>query len=127
MDPLIKDTLAELKLDVKEGFRGVNEQIRTLVTRGEFIAVVERIDAQHSALRRDFDTHEGKTDGIVSESRADLAAATKRDDDAHESIRKEFGAAFEAFKASNRWAIGISITSVGILFTIITWLINNIP
>lgn len=125
MDPLIKDTLSEIKTDVKEGFKGVNEQIKNLVTKGEFNAVIERVDAQHQALRRDFDNHEGRTDGIVSESRADLKRVSDSEVAAHDAIRKDFAEALGDFKASNRWAIGISITSVGILFTIITWAINN--
>lgn len=107
MDQDIRDSLQDIKTSVRDGFAATNRRIDDLVTIGEFRATVERIDAQHGTLRRDFDNHEALTPGIVSASEA-------RD----EAIRTEFRQELDSFRTTTRWAVGIAATAVGLITTI---------
>ena len=107
MDQDIRDALADIKGSVSDGFRDTNARIDKLVTQGEFKATVERLDAQHSTLRRDHDT---------------LSASAVKE---HAGIRAEWGAEIGEFRSSTRWAVGIAVTIAGLVFGIISWAIQT--
>ncbi len=119
MDQDIRDALTDLRADVRTGFSDINKRIDALVSRTEFAATVERLDAQHSMLRRDFDNHEATSAAHVSEVRqADDAVLTKAQA-ASAAIREELHKELQGFRATTRWAIGISVTSAGVLVSLI--------
>lgn len=113
MDEDIRASLSDIRTDVKDGFSGVNGRIDMLVTKGEFDATVQRLDSQHDSLRREFNTHEGATANHMAQVRADDS-----------EIRKEFKGELEGFKATTRWAIGLSATGAAILVSLVQWLFS---
>ena len=116
MEQDIRDALTDLKTQVRDGFAQTNQRIADLVTIGEFRATVERVDAQHATLRRDFEVHKAETPSIVQ-------ASESRD----EAIRQEFRSELEGFRATTRWAVGIAATAVGLVCTIASVIINTLP
>jgi hypothetical protein len=117
MDPDIKDYLSDIKLQVKEGFTrvdarfdGTDKQIDQLVTKGEFNAVIHRIDSEHQGLRRDHNNLSVKAERAIE-------AANKGD----LNIRAELHQELDAFRAASRWSVGISLTIATGVFGIITW------
>lgn len=122
MDQDIRDALTDLRADVRTGFSDINKRIDALVSRTEFAATVERLDAQHAALRKDFDAHEEASLSHVAEVRnADDIVLTKAQA-MSAAIREELHKELQGFRTTTRWAIGISVTSAGFLVTVI-WMI----
>lgn len=119
MDPDIRTALTDLKTDLKtdlrEGFDRQSKQIDAMVTRGEFTATVERLDSSMKNLQRDLNVHE-------SEAPAHRQAALDR----AEAVRTEVRGELEGFRATTRWAIGLSATGAGILVAALTWIIDII-
>lgn len=112
MDEDIRAAIADLKLDLKDGFKSVNARIDTLVTKDAFDATVQRLDAQHGTLRRDFDAHE-------QAAPAHRAAAAAR----AEAVRAEVKTELEGFRTTTRWAIGITVPATGLLVSLAQWLL----
>ncbi len=80
----------ELREDIREGFKSVNSRIDNLVTRNEFSAELKRIDEKH-------------------QSHVD---ATSKNFD---SVGEQLG----AISNTTKWAIGITVTVVALVFTVI--------
>lgn len=91
----------ELKTDIREGFKAINERIDNLVTRNELNAELKRIDEKH-------EQH---------------AADTLREFANRDRVNKERDSALDArmdqFTISTRWSIGIAVTAVAIIVSII--------
>lgn len=122
MDQDIRDALTDLRADVRTGFSDINKRIDALVSRTEFAATVERLDAQHAALRKDFDTHEAASAAHVNEVRAADDLILSKAQAASAAIREELHKELEGFRNTTRWAIGIAATSAGVL-TAVVWAI----
>ena len=115
MDQDIREALADIKVSVRDGFKDVNARIDRLVTKGEFEATVQRLDAQHATLRRDFDAHEAASAAHVQEVREADAAVEAKATAATELVRTELHKELEGFRSTTRWAIGIAATGAGVL------------
>ena len=113
MDEDIRLALADIRQQVRDGFSDVSKRIDQMVTRGEHTATVERLDAQHATLRRDFDAHERRTEQIIKDNRA-----------ADEAIRAEVKRELNEFSTQARWSVGIAVTLAGFVFGLISWAIN---
>jgi hypothetical protein len=87
----------ELREDIRAGFESINSRIDNLVTRNEFKSEIRRIDEKH-------DNHVNST----------VAAFKERDEDLEKVI------------VGNRWALGISLTAVAIIVTVVTAIIDAI-
>ena len=107
MEPDIREALSEIRADVRTGFDKVNKRIDSLISRGEFKATVQRIDAQHETLRRDHDN---------------LDRTAKHE---HAGIRDEMHKGLDSFSTQARWAVGIAVSIVSVVFGIITWVANT--
>lgn len=108
MDDDIRGALADLKTDIKGGFEAVNRRIDDMVTRNEFTATVQRVDAQHVALRDVFNKHE-----------LDTHQRYKTVQESDDSIRLEMRAEFEKMRGAQRWALGLLIPAAALIATII--------
>ncbi len=115
MDPDIREALADIKSDVRDGFKAVNERIDRLVTKGEFEATIQRIDAQHATLRRDFDSHETRTEAHYTQTRTD-----------DEAVKRELKGELEGFRATARWALGLAAPVVAVIAAIVFGVLNAI-
>jgi hypothetical protein len=113
VDPDIRDALSDIKAQVREGFDAVNKRIDLLVTKGEFEATVQRLDAQHGTLRRDFDGHERRTEQIIKDNR-----------EADNAIRTDLFRELEGFRTTTRWAIALAASAAAILVSLMSWLLN---
>lgn len=113
MDPDIRQALVDLKTDLRTGFSDQSNKIDQMVTRGEFVATVERLDSMLVILRRDFDGHE-------AEAPAHRTAAFNR----VEAVRREVRADMDGFRVTTRWAITLSATGAGILVALLSWLLG---
>lgn len=103
MDEDTRASLTEIKTDVRQGFADVKQEIKELVTRGEFNATVQRLDAQHDMIRRDFTAHE-------EAAPAHRQAAMDR----VETVRKEVN--------STIWkAVTLAVAGAGVLVSVINW------
>jgi hypothetical protein len=80
----------ELREDIREGFKTVNARIDNLVTRNEFAAELKRIDEKHESHVE----QTAKNFSNVGEQLASISNTTK-------------------------WAIGITVTVVALVFTVI--------
>lgn len=111
MEEDIRDALA----DIKTSIRAVDKRIDALVTRGEFQATIQRVDAQHEALRRDYDQHELNAPEIVKsvESKIDASKAVLRGEisSTRTATEKRLG----EFAITARWAIGVALSALGLL------------
>lgn len=96
-----EDQFKELRIDIREGFKTINERIDNLVTRNELNAELKRIDEKH-------EQH---------------AADTRREFANRDRVNKERDSALDArmdqFTISTRWAIGIAVTAVAIIVSIV--------
>lgn len=115
MDEDIRTALADIKESVRAGFADVNARIDRLVTRGEFEAVVQRLDAQHATLRRDFDTHETRTESHYMQTRTD-----------DEAVKRELKGDLEAFRTTARWALGLAAPVIAVIAAIVFGVLNAI-
>lgn len=113
MDEDIRAALADLKNDLGTRFDRVDRSIESLVTKDAFDATVQRIDAQHAGLRRDFDAHEQAAPAHRQ------AAADKAD-----AVRAEVKTELEGFRVTTRWAIGLAAGGAGVVFSIVQWLLS---
>lgn len=113
MDADIREALSDIKADVREGFKGVNERIDNMVTKGEFTATVARLDAQHGTLRRDFQSHETESAARATQARAD-----------DQAVRTELRSELDGFRVTTRWAITLSASGAAILVSLIQWLLR---
>jgi hypothetical protein len=80
----------ELREDIREGFKNINSRIDNLVTRNEFAAELKRIDEKHE--------HH-------------VNATSKNFD--------EVGVQLSSNSNTTKWAIGITVTVVALVFTIV--------
>lgn len=80
----------ELREDIREGFKSVNSRIDNLVTRNEFSAELKRIDEKHQSH---------------------VDATSKNFDDV--------GTQLSSISNTTKWAIGITVTVVALVFTVI--------
>ena len=88
---LLAGIIADLKRDMKDGFDGVRNDVREMVTKGEFKAEIGRLDANHQNLK-----------------------------EAHDRHVKDTADDFIAFRAATRWTLGFAVTIVGIVVAVIT-------
>ncbi|WP_406245807.1 hypothetical protein ACI7YT_12255 [Microbacterium sp. M] len=115
MDEDIRTAIGDLKSDLNRRFDQVDRSIETMVTKSEFNATVQRIDAEANMLRRDFESHE-------KEAPSHRAAAAAK----AESVRAEVKAELEGFRVTTRWAIGLAAGGAGIVFAVIQWVFSLI-
>lgn len=113
MDQDIRGALADIKSDVRDGFAKIDQRIDQMVTKGEFVAEVRRLDAQHATLRRDFDHHDQEAPSYRK------AAADKA-----EAVRAEVRVDLEGFRTTTRWAIALAATGAGVVVALLSWVIN---
>jgi len=106
MEADIRDALTDLKESVRDGFRVVNERIDNLVTKGEFNATVQRLDAQHGTLRRDVETNE-------------VQARTTAD-----AVRAELRGELEKMRATYRWAVALLVPAAGVVAAVVFGVLN---
>ncbi|MEJ1087064.1 hypothetical protein WDU99_01890 [Microbacterium sp. Mu-80] len=115
MEPDIREALSDIKTDVRDGFKGVNERIDNMVTKGEFTATVARLDAQHETLRRDFSAHDTEAATRATQARAD-----------DQAVRAELRTELDGFRVTTRWAIGLSVAGAGVLYTIVSLVVTTL-
>ena len=126
MDPDIKDALADIKGDLKDGFAAVNARIDHLVTRAEFVAEVRRIDSehgnlrgQHDSLRGEFSRHLDQTTELLEATRVADAAIDARSEQRTNTLS-------EKIARLTKWAIGLTLTGIigatGIVLTLIQFI-----
>lgn len=96
-----EDQFKELRTDIREGFKSVNERIDNLVTRNELNAELRRIDEKHEQhaadTRREFETR----DKVLADRDAQLDSR------------------MDQFTVATRWAIGIAVTAAAIIVSVI--------
>ena len=96
----------ELKTDIREGFKTINERIDNLVTRNELNAELRRIDEKH-------EQH---------------AIETRREFESRDKVNMERDAALDArldsFNVTTRWAIGVAVSAAAIIVSIINFLVK---
>jgi BMFP domain-containing protein YqiC len=126
MDPDIRDALADIKLDVKDGLTGIHRRIDDLVTRGEFRATVDRIDAAHGTLQRDFTAHEQKTETYMQQVRDEDNKVMDSTTKAVDAVRAEVHTALEGYKVSSRWAVGLAASIAGLIVAAASIVVNFI-
>lgn len=85
----------ELREDIRQGFKDINNRIDNLVTRNEFSAELRRIDEKH-------------------QSHVDATNAT------FDSQNKEL----EKIVLGNRWGIGIAVAGAGVVVAIVNFIQN---
>lgn len=107
MDEDIREALRDLKQDLRDGFKDVNTKFDGLVTKAELAAELKGRDEKIEGLVKTVDDH-------IKSSPAML-----------ENVRTEMDTELERFRASQRWAIGISVTISGLVFGIISYLTNG--
>ncbi|ALJ19571.1 hypothetical protein [Microbacterium sp. No. 7] len=124
VDQDTREALGDIKGAINRGFEDVNKRIDKLVTQGEFNATVQRIDAQHETLRRDFDGHEKRTNVIISDNRAADAAVLEKAEGAVQKVRQEIHKDLDGFRSTTKWAVGIAVTLAGLAFGVASWLLS---
>lgn len=93
----------ELKADIREGFKSVNERIDGLVTRNELKAELRRIDEKHEQYA------------------ADTLRKFEDRDKVAEDRDKALDGRIESFTLTTRWAIGVAVSAAAIIVSIINF------
>jgi hypothetical protein len=91
----------ELKTDIREGFKAINERIDNLVTRNELNAELKRIDEKHEQHASDTRREFANRDRINLERDAVLDAR------------------LDQFTSTTKWAVGIAATLAAIIISVI--------
>lgn len=122
MDEDIRAALSEIKTDQKDGFKQVNDAVKELVTRGEFRATVERLDAADRTTRTDLDNHIQYAEKTIQAERDVATAERAKAAVDRDEMRKEMHNEFEKQRVQSRWAVGIAVTVVGMIFAFVQWI-----
>ena len=125
MDQDVRDGLADIKLSVREGFSDMSKRLDDLVTKGEFIATVKRIDnelqMQHQAIS-DHDKQNEEYKSRRANAESELRAAAQKDSAA---VQSELHTSLEQMRAASRWGIGIAATVSGIIVSVVSTLLTH--
>lgn len=103
----IDSQFSELKRDIRDGFKSVNERIDGLVTRNELKAELRRIDEKHEAH--------------ASETQKQFELRDKAAQDRDDQLDKKL----DTFSNSVRWAVGIGITASTIVLGLLGLVIQT--
>lgn len=109
---MLMKLITDLKTDINARFDRVDKNVADLVTKAAFDATVERLDAQHTALRLEFDRHD--------KAAPDYRKAAS---DRAEAVREELNAQLGEFRSTTRWAIGLAIPATGVLIGALQYII----
>lgn len=124
MEEDIRAALEDIKTSMRDGLKDVKERIGELVTKGEFNAVIDRIDSQHNRLVADFSEHIRSAESQVMGLRKDDDELLKTVRKENESIREDLENSLREFRTTSRWAIGLIIPGAALLFSLIQWVMT---